>query len=493
MNVLIFLQSGKIPFFSLLAELLEKKKFKISFSVNNKVTYRNLKFFLEKRKKNFQIDIQEKKIFSNLDILKLSKYYERKYRFNFSFLMSIERGIGRSYLSNVDNYPSIVRSNWNYEKKLLYILKEFIYFENLIIKKKPKLILSLTPNYIINLLSKYYSIKYYSLAYAKLGERFLWGDNCYPDNKFLIKSIKSNRIPKNKNFLNINKIIKKNSSTYAHSLYKYSYFQNLKNLIVYVFLEFYRKIRKTNKKNSYYFLSHSSRIIKRPFIFNKVKKIGLDFEILRDKNYIYMPLHLEPEMALQNFSPEFNNQLEMIYWISKSLPSNYFIAVKEHPEMYGLRTIKYINNLIKIPNVLLVKPEISSLKLINKCKAVATITGTAAFEAVYLKKPVLSFGKHQVINSLSSVFYCSNFIQTEKNIKKILNGIDNKILKINSNKLLSSIYQNSFELIDLDKIDDAFDGVKRSLKKKYSDIKKWENLAQIAFNNLLSMLKKKTN
>ena len=149
--------------------------------------------------------------------------------------MSIERGIGRSYLSNVDNYPSIVRSNWNYEKKLLYILKEFIYFENLIIKKKPKLILSLTPNYIINLLSKYYSIKYYSLAYAKLGERFLWGDNCYPDNKFLIKSIKSNKIPKNKNFLNINKIIKKNSSTYAHSLYKYSYFQNLKNLIVYVF------------------------------------------------------------------------------------------------------------------------------------------------------------------------------------------------------------------------------------------------------------------
>ena len=89
-------------------------------------------------------------------------------------------------MSNVDNYPSIVRSNWNYEKKLLYILKEFIYFENLIIKKKPKLILSLTPSYIINLLSKYKSIKYYSLAYAKLGERFLWGDNCYPDNKFLI-------------------------------------------------------------------------------------------------------------------------------------------------------------------------------------------------------------------------------------------------------------------------------------------------------------------
>ena len=89
MNILIFLQSGKIPFFSLLAELLEKKKFKIFFSINNKIMYRNLKFFLEKRKKNFKIVIQEKKIFCNLDILKLSKYYEENTDLIF-FFMSIE-------------------------------------------------------------------------------------------------------------------------------------------------------------------------------------------------------------------------------------------------------------------------------------------------------------------------------------------------------------------------------------------------------------------
>ena len=97
-----------------------------------------------------------------------------------------------------------------------------------------------------------------------------------------------------------------------------------------MFFKFYRKIRKTNKKNSYYFLSHSNRIIKRPFIFNKVKKIGLDFEILRI-NYIHTT-SFRARDGFAKFSPEFNNQLEMIYWISKSLPSNYFITDKEHPK-----------------------------------------------------------------------------------------------------------------------------------------------------------------
>ncbi len=42
----------------------------------------------------------------------------------------------------------------------------------------------------------------------------------------------------------------------------------------------------------------------------------------------------------------------------------------------------------------------------------------------------------------------------------------------------------------MDKIDDAFDTVKRSLDNKFKDIEKWKKLSKIAFNNLLPMLKK---
>jgi hypothetical protein len=490
MNVLIFIQSGKIPFFTSLANLFKKKNFKVTFSVNNNINYRNLLFFLKKVGDNFPIIIEQNFKKKKINILKQAKIYEKKYKFNFSYLMSFERGIGRGYLSNVDNYPEIVRANWNYEKKLEYILYEFMYLENTIKTKKTNFILSLVPNPAIYIIAKFYKIKYFSLAYSKLGERFIWSDNSYPDNLKLIKSVKTKDNYKQKSVSDIKNIIKKNSSTYGHSVHKYGFFQNFKILVFYIFLEFYRIIRNTKKKNSYYFLSNLSRIISRPYIYRKILKDGLCFDQIKKMKYIYVPLHLEPEMALQNFSPEFNNQYEMISWISKSLPSDYHVIIKEHPEMYGLRTLNYLNKLMQIPNLSIAKPNINSLDLITKSQAVATITGTAAFEAIYLEKPVLSFGLHQIINFLSSVHYCSNFKETQNGIEKILNGITVNTLRVNSKKLINSIYNNSFELNDLDKIDDAFDTVKRSLDSKFKDIEKWKKLSKIAFNNLLPMLKK---
>ena len=490
MNIVIFLQSGKIPFFTLIANLLKNKKFKVIFSVNNNINYRNLLFFLKKRNNDFPILIETNFKKKKFNILKKTKFYEKKYKFNFSYLMSLDRGIGRGYLFNVDNYPKIVRANWNYEKKLEYILTEFMYIENVIIKKKPKIILSLVPNPVINIISKYYKLKYYSLSYSKLGERFIWSDNNFPHNFKLIKSLKSKSIKYGKSVFDIKKIIKKNSSTYGHSVHKYSFFQNFKILILYIILEFYRLLKKTRKKNSYYFLSNLNRIILRPFIYKRVLKNGLHFDQIKKMKYIYVPLHLEPEMALQSFSPEFNNQYEMISWISKSLPSNYHVIIKEHPEMYGLRTLNYLNKLLQIPNLSIAKPYVNSIDIINKCKAVGTITGTAAFEAIYLKKPVLSFGFHQIINYLSSVYYCSNFLETQKSVDKILSGTDTNILKKNSKKLINAIYNNSFELKDIDKLDDAFDSVKRNLESKFKDIDKWEKLSNIAFNNLLPLLRK---
>ena len=403
--------------------------------------------------------------------------------------MSFDRGLGRGYLSNVDNYPKIIRAQWSYEKKLSYIVKEFENIESIILKNNPKFIISLASNPIIYFVSKKLNIQYYSLAYSKLGERFIWADNMFPHNKVIIKSLKKkNRI--DKNLIRYTKnLFSTNSSTFAHSVNKYGLFANVKILFTYIVLEFYRLLKNTRKKNSYYFLSNLSRIILRPIFYKKILKIGFDINNLKKKKFIYIPLHLEPELALQNYSPEFNNQYEMIVWISKCLPANYFIMIKEHPEMYGLRTWDYYNRLLQIPNVKLIKPNQVSINLIKKSIAVATITGTAAYEAVYLKKPVIFFGKHQTIKYVSSAYYCSNFYETEKAIKKIIRGHNKKNLKINSLKTLQTIYQNSFDLKDIDKIDDAFSSVKRSLNSKYQDINKWDHLSLEAFNNLKLLVK----
>lgn len=492
MKILIYLQSGKIPFLTSLYSLLEKKNFKINFLVNNKVNYRNLLFFLNKNKikKNYKVSIQKNYVnYDYKNITKIAEKVEKKYKFKISYLLSFDRALGSGFLFNVDNYPDIVRANWNYENKLKYFLHEFFYFEKIIKQNKPKFFISLVQIPILNVLTSFYKIKHFAIAYSKLGERFIWSDNKFPHNKKLISSLKGKKNIKNNELLKIKKFINKNPSSFGHSVHKYGYFENIKHLIVYVFLEFYRLFRGTRKKYSYRFLSNLNRIIIRPYIYKKISKIGLSFEKIRKKNYIYVPLHLEPEISLQNFSPEFNNTYEMITWICKSLPANHFVVIKEHPEMYGLRSIRYLNIILKIPNLIIAKPDVNSLKLIEKCKAVASITGTAAYEAVYLNRPVLSFGKHQIINILSSVFYCTNFVETQNSVNKILSGINSQILKKNKIRLIKSIYDNSFELPDFDELDDAFYIVKRSLEKKFEDISKWEKMSNGALKKLLPLLK----
>jgi hypothetical protein len=48
---------------------------------------------------------------------------------------------------------------------------------------------------------------------------------------------------------------------------------------------------------------------------------------------------------------------------------------------------------------------VSSFAITPKAKLVATITGSTGWEAIMLKKPVVSFG-HQFYNELSMVSYC---------------------------------------------------------------------------------------
>ena len=119
MKILIWLQSGKIPFFSELSKILKKKGHDIQFIVRDKVIKKNLNFFLNNNSKNIEeknIFIEEEKIINSNNILKLAEQYEKKYNFNISYYISQDRGLGRGYLINADNYPFIKRSGWNYYK-----------------------------------------------------------------------------------------------------------------------------------------------------------------------------------------------------------------------------------------------------------------------------------------------------------------------------------------------------------------------------------------
>lgn len=113
-----------------------------------------------------------------------------------------------------------------------------------------------------------------------------------------------------------------------------------------------------------------------------------------DKHYVYLPLHIEPEATLSYFVNEDYRQDFLIDSIIKSLPQGQYLVVKEHPQQYGLlleprfRFLrKQYSNLIYLPS------NIPSYDLLKSCECIVTLTSSAAWEGLLLKKPALVLGK----------------------------------------------------------------------------------------------------
>ncbi len=165
--------------------------------------------------------------------------------------------------------------------------------------------------------------------------------------------------------------------------------------------------------------------------------------------FIYCPLHFQPEATTSPLGGNFVHQHLMIEMLAKSLPKGWKLYVKEHMAQFihsflgePIRTKEYYDRIRAIENVEFISLNLDSYSLIDKCKAVATITGTVAFEAVVRSKPVLAFG--YIIN----YYPCEGIFITRSNeeLNEALSIIQNNYLP-NQNKIklfVKAIEENSY-------------------------------------------------
>jgi hypothetical protein len=121
-------------------------------------------------------------------------------------------------------------------------------------------------------------------------------------------------------------------------------------------------------------------------------KLYDDYDALKDREFIYFPLHVDPEASTMHLAPDFTNQAAVIEALAKRRPLHLNILVKEHPYMVGLRPQGLYDAIRRLPGVYLINPAVASQDMIKRCKMVFTITGTVAWEAIALKKPVAMLG-----------------------------------------------------------------------------------------------------
>ena len=154
---------------------------------------------------------------------------------------------------------------------------------------------------------------------------------------------------------------------------------------------------------------------------------------LLDKHYILFPLQLQPEESTDIWGKWYSNQVATVEYISKALPLNYKLYVKEHKVAVGKREglLSYYEKLKRLPNVVLVHPFADSHEVIKHADLVIVISGTVGWEALLYGKPVITLG-NVFYNNSGLVYKTGNLDELNEAIHYLLKNYqldEDKLLK----------------------------------------------------------------
>lgn len=174
-------------------------------------------------------------------------------------------------------------------------------------------------------------------------------------------------------------------------------------------------------------------------------------EVLPDEQkYIYYPLHTSPEYSTNFQGTMWMNQLYNIEILSKSIPADWVVYVKEHPATLPGRTRpkNFFKEIMRYPNVRMAPVGLNSHRLVSRAEMVAVLTGTTGWEAVQRGVPVISFTTNNYdVLGLSRV--CSNIERLAVDIREEkvrLQNISPEERKKRLVNYLAAMLEHSFEI-----------------------------------------------
>jgi len=166
-------------------------------------------------------------------------------------------------------------------------------------------------------------------------------------------------------------------------------------------------------------------------------------EIPQNESFVYFPLQVDQERNLLIAAPYLTEQLEVIRHIVKSLPVNYKLYVKEHlaQELRNWRDISEYEEILKIPNVRMFHPTLSSEEFYRKSSLLITIGGSTGLEATFYGTASLIFADlgYSVLPSIHKLESLNELPNAKSS------HIDEKINPSYLDKYLEFVEQNSFD------------------------------------------------
>jgi len=202
--------------------------------------------------------------------------------------------------------------------------------------------------------------------------------------------------------------------------YRAFHFKDLKIFTRYIVDYFKDRYSLPHDKSPYLLPFYRLKKVWRKINYKKyIKKCAIKQDKLNRLNYLIYPLHFEPEASTLIQGRWFNDQHKIIEMISKNLPINTLLLVKEHRISIGRRPFNFYKEITKYHNVFLVNDQIDTYHFIENSKGVILISSTMGLEALMLKKPVMAFGE-RYYNVSRNVYVVENYREINKLIQAML-------------------------------------------------------------------------
>ncbi|ADL51941.1 hypothetical protein [Clostridium cellulovorans] len=415
-----------------------------------------------------------------LDLTQANNYNVSKEDLEFVEDMQIKTGVSFNSVYYMDR----IISNWDYEKALRYFTYVVCESSKFIDKHNIKIITSeitAAHEVLISLVCKYKRKLYAVPQTIRMpSERFAFFDGIEISKVIPVESEISNDSLENicKKIYDIVTVTKE-KPFYWNQLIKIPKY-DLK-FVKRCFIKLNESIRLSKNDASVKPLKYQLFVEKKylkpfkSFILNR-KNLFSKPDYLNEK-YIIFTLHKQPESSVDVLGIKYNNQIETIRRLSKFVPSNTKIYVKEHSLAFGERNKGYLEEISKIPGVVMVDPYMDTLELAKHAELIVTITGTIAYEA-----GIMGLKAVTLIDMYFSKLSTVKYIKSENDIGEALmsNVVHDKLNDIKHIK--ENILKYSFEGL----VGDALNSPASISEKNISNMK-------YAFEKLISYVEGNDN
>ena len=222
----------------------------------------------------------------------------------------------------------------------------------------------------------------------------------------------------------------------------------LKNLAITAARFSYWKLRRYRKAEGYFvreLLAYHVRVWRDFRYLRRIATVRL--ADIKDRKFVFFPLHLEPETALQQLSPEYFCQLAAIASIARDLPVGMALAVKEHFAGVGRRPVSFYDQIREFKNVVLLDTLEQGFDIAQQATATITICGSAGMEAAILGKPVVAFGRHNVYGFVPHVRLVTDEMQLAGYLRDIAKCVDDPVQnRTDGQRFLDALVSRCFDM-----------------------------------------------